>query len=87
MSPQARERSFDELARELASGSISRGKALWLMAAALVGSALASTLVMLWPRTHASKGRPSAETEMREPAAKRAQLWELTVHQKCASSG
>jgi hypothetical protein len=34
--------SFDELARELASGSITRGKALRLMGAALVGGALGS---------------------------------------------
>jgi hypothetical protein len=42
MSPEARERSFDELARGLASGSISRGKALKLMGAALVGGTLGS---------------------------------------------
>jgi hypothetical protein len=42
MSPQARERSFDELARGLASGSISRRRALRLMGAALLGGALAS---------------------------------------------
>jgi hypothetical protein len=42
MSPEARERSFDELAMELASGSISRGKALRLMGAAVVGGALGS---------------------------------------------
>ena len=43
MPPQeARDHSFDELARGLASGSISRGKALRLMGAALVGGALAS---------------------------------------------
>jgi hypothetical protein len=42
MSPEARERSFDELARGLASGSVSRRKALRLMGAALVGSALGS---------------------------------------------
>jgi hypothetical protein len=43
MSPQeAREHSFDELARGLASGTLSRGKALRLMGAALVGGALAS---------------------------------------------
>jgi hypothetical protein len=41
MSPEAVERSFDELATGLASGSISRGRALKLMGAALVGSALA----------------------------------------------
>ena len=42
MSQEARERSFDELASGLASGSISRGKALRLMGAALVGGTLAS---------------------------------------------
>src|SRR5918994_1538693 len=42
MSPEAREHSFDELTRGLASGSISRGKALRLMGAALVGGTLAS---------------------------------------------
>jgi hypothetical protein len=42
MSPEARERSFDELASGLASGSISRGRALKLMGAALVGGTLAS---------------------------------------------
>jgi hypothetical protein len=42
MPPEARERSFDELASGLASGSISRGKALRLMGAALVGGVLAS---------------------------------------------
>jgi hypothetical protein len=42
MSPEARDHSFDELTRGLASGSISRGKALRLMGAALVGGALAS---------------------------------------------
>jgi hypothetical protein len=42
MSPVAREHSFDELTRGMASGSISRGKALRLMGAALVGGALAS---------------------------------------------
>ena len=36
------ERSFDELARGLASGKLSRGKALRLMGAALVGGTLAS---------------------------------------------
>jgi hypothetical protein len=42
MSPEARERSFDALATGLASGSISRGRALRLMGAALVGGTLAS---------------------------------------------
>ena len=42
MSPEARERSFDELARGLASGNVTRGKALKLLGAALVGGTLAS---------------------------------------------
>jgi hypothetical protein len=37
-----RDSSFDELARGLASGSISRGKAIRLMGAALLGGTLAS---------------------------------------------
>src|SRR4051794_16549667 len=42
MSPEAREHSFDDLARELASGSLSRRKALKLMGAALIGGTLGS---------------------------------------------
>lgn len=42
MSPEAREHSFDELTRGLASGTLSRGRALRLMGAAVVGGALAS---------------------------------------------
>ena len=42
MSPEVRDHSFDELTRGLASGTLSRRKALRLMGAALVGGALAS---------------------------------------------
>jgi len=42
MSPEARDHSFDELTRGLANDTLSRGKALRLMGAALVGGALAS---------------------------------------------
>ena len=42
MSEETRGRSFDELASGLASGTLSRGKALRLMGAALVGGVLAS---------------------------------------------
>src|SRR3954451_2826339 len=42
MSPETTERSFDELTRGLASGSISRGKAIRLMGAAVVGGVLTS---------------------------------------------
>jgi hypothetical protein len=50
------EHSFDELARGLASGTISRRNALRLMGAALVGGALASIPGMAW----AAKGGNSA---------------------------
>ena len=43
MTKEAGERSFDELASGLASGTLSRGKALRLMGAALLGGALAFT--------------------------------------------
>ena len=42
MSPEGRDHSLDELTRGLASGTLSRGKALRLMGAALVGGTLAS---------------------------------------------
>jgi len=42
VSQESTNRTFDELASGLASGSISRGKALKLMGAALVGGTLAS---------------------------------------------
>ena len=42
MNEEPRESAFDALARGLASGTLSRGKALRLMGAALVGGALAS---------------------------------------------
>jgi hypothetical protein len=53
MSPEARDHSFDELTRGLASGTLSRGKALRLMGAALVGGALASIPGIAW-----AKGKP-----------------------------
>jgi hypothetical protein len=43
MSPEARERSFDEVARGLGSGGMSRREALKWMGAALLGGALAFT--------------------------------------------
>jgi hypothetical protein len=49
-------RSFDELARELAAGTVSRRKALRLMGAALVGGALASFPGAVW----AARGGNSA---------------------------
>jgi Stigma-specific protein, Stig1 len=48
VSQQTTNRTFDELARALASGTLSRGKALRLMGAALVGSALGSIPGVAW---------------------------------------
>jgi hypothetical protein len=48
VSQQTTNRTFDELARALASGSISRGKALRLMGGLLVGGALASVPGVAW---------------------------------------
>jgi hypothetical protein len=50
MSPEPRDHSFDELTRGLASGTLSRGKALRLMGAALVGGALASIPSIAWAK-------------------------------------
>src|SRR5215203_2258070 len=58
MSPEARDRSFDELTRGLASGTLSRGKALRLMGAALVGGALASIPGIAW-----AKPKPADATQ------------------------
>jgi hypothetical protein len=48
MATEPTERSFDELAKGLASGTVSRGKALRWMGGALVGAALASMPGMAW---------------------------------------
>jgi hypothetical protein len=48
VSQQTTNRTFDELTRGLASGSISRGKALRLMSGLLVGGALASVPGVAW---------------------------------------
>jgi len=46
----SRENSFDQLAKGLASGTVSRRKALRLMGAALVGGALASIPAIAWTK-------------------------------------
>jgi Stigma-specific protein, Stig1 len=48
VSQQTTNRSFDELARALASGTLSRGKALRLMGGLLVGGALGSLPGVAW---------------------------------------
>lgn len=48
MTDDRREGSFDELAKQLASGEVSRGRAIRLMGAALMGGTLASVPGMAW---------------------------------------
>ena len=48
MSQQTTNQSLDELAKGLATGTLSRGKALRLMGVALVGGALASIPGIAW---------------------------------------
>jgi Stigma-specific protein, Stig1 len=48
MTEETRGRSLDELAKGLANGEVSRGKALRLIGAALVGGTLASIPGMVW---------------------------------------
>jgi hypothetical protein len=50
-------RSFDELARALASGTLSRGKALRLMAGLLVGGTLGSIPGVAWANDRCSQGQ------------------------------
>ena len=48
MTEETNGRSFDELAKGLANGEVSRRKALGLIGAALVGGTLASIPGMAW---------------------------------------
>src|SRR5215216_4230826 len=57
VSQQTTNRTFDELARALASGSLSRGKALRLMGGLLVGSALGSVPGVAWAADRCSEGQ------------------------------
>ena len=63
MTKEAGERSFDELARALASGAISRRKALKLMGTALLGGTLASIPGVAWAThkgtSHGGGGNPA----------------------------
>ena len=77
MSPEARERSFDELARGLANGNISRGKALRLMGAALLGSALGSLGI----------GGVAAADELCKPEGKKCRKNAQCCSGNCSSRG
>jgi hypothetical protein len=56
MARETRESSLDELAKGLASGTVSRGKALRWMGAALIGGALAAVPGMAWAAPAPGKG-------------------------------
>jgi len=60
MTEEQRESSFDALAKGMASGSVSRGKALRLMGAALIGGTLAAVpgLALAKPKPGPPPGPP-----------------------------
>ena len=66
MSPEARDHSFDELTRGLASGSLSRGKALRLMGGLLVGGALGSIPGVAWANDDDDDRCPEGQTRCGE---------------------
>jgi hypothetical protein len=76
VSQQTTNRSFDELTRGLASGSISRGRALRLMGAALVGGTLASLGI----------GEAAAD-EMCKPTGKKFNKNSQCCSDNCSRSG
>ena len=57
MATQTTERSLDELAKGLASGTLSRGKAIRWMGGALLGAALASVPGVAWANDCRRLGR------------------------------
>jgi hypothetical protein len=57
MSQETANRSFDELARGLANGTLSRGKAIRLMGSALLGAALAAVPGVAWANDRCSQGQ------------------------------
>jgi hypothetical protein len=59
VSQETTNRSFDDLARGLANGSITRGKALKLMGAALLGGTLASFPGVAWAAKGGGGGKSS----------------------------
>ena len=59
------DRAFDELAKGLADGTLSRGRALRLMGAALVGAAMASISGVAWAAPPEDRGRPCPKGEIK----------------------
>jgi hypothetical protein len=82
MARETRERSFDELARGLASGNLSRGKALRLMGAALVGGVLASI-----PGIAMAKPKPAGEKCNHNHQCQSGQCVEGVCSQACVPNG
>jgi Stigma-specific protein, Stig1 len=66
VSQQSTNHSFDELARALASGALSRGKALRLMGGLLVGSVLASLPGVAWADDDDDERCRSTQTRCKE---------------------
>jgi hypothetical protein len=63
VNPTKVDHSLDNLARGLATGTVSRGKALRLLGAALLGGALASVPGFAWAQPERRRVPPSADCE------------------------
>ena len=58
------EQSFDDLAKGLAEGNLSRGRVLRLMGSALLGGVLASVSGVAWAAPPEGRGRPCPKGEI-----------------------
>ena len=74
MTDDRRESSFDELAKRLASGEVSRGQALRMMGAALVGGALASVPGIAWSRAPPKAQRQEVQDQIASARAETAMI-------------
>ncbi len=77
MTEETRESSFDALAKGMASGTVSRGRALRLMGAALVGGTLASL----------GLGRVAAADDLCKPTGKKCKKDSQCCSGNCSTDG
>ena len=82
MNEETRERSFDELAKGLAAGTVSRRKAIRLMGAALVGGALASVPGAAWAAKGGGGGKSACAKYCKTLFG-----GDTVAHEECVSQG
>jgi len=82
MPERTRERSFDELAKGLAGGTVSRRKAIRLMGAALVGGALASVPGAAWAAKGGGGGKSACAKYCKTLFG-----GDTAAHEECVSQG